>query len=73
MFNLDKTNWIDIDTTKTILNDSDGILFQLSETVFHWSILYLVVELHIMVFYYLYNLKIKIFNYFNKASTRMRF
>ena len=40
---------IDINTTKLILNDSDWICFQLSESVFHWLILFLVVKLH-MVF-----------------------
>ena len=44
---------IDINRIKTTLNNSDWICFQLSETVFHWLILSLVVELHIMVYGFL--------------------
>lgn len=33
-----------INKTKPILNDSDWICFQLSESIFHWSILFLVLD-----------------------------
>ena len=50
-----KSNWtrrkryvIGINKSKLILNDSDWIWFKLLETVFLWSILFIVVKLHLL-------------------------
>ena len=40
-----KTNPIDMNKSESISIDLDWICFQLSESVFHWLILYLVVEI----------------------------